>query len=47
MMIAHPSSHEPMLRHCEERSDKAIQSAARNGSGLLRYTRNDEIWGAK
>ena len=28
-------------RHCEERSDAAIQSAARR-TGLLRYARNDE-----
>ena len=47
MIIAYPNSHEPNLRHCEERSDEAIQSVARNGSGLLRYARNDEIWGAK
>jgi hypothetical protein len=29
-------------RHCEERSDEAIQSLTR-GSGLLRFARNDEV----
>jgi hypothetical protein len=28
-------------RHCQERSDEAIQSASR-GAGLLRFARNDE-----
>src|SRR3546814_13415688 len=32
----------PFLRHCEERSDAAIQSVARHRPGLLRYARNDE-----
>jgi hypothetical protein len=30
------------LRHCEERSDKAIQTAAAEQSGLLRFARNDD-----
>src|SRR5258708_16255069 len=30
-----------LFRHCEERSDEAIQSAA--GYGLLRYARNDGL----
>ncbi len=29
-------------RHCEERSDEAIQSLRVRGSGLLRCARNDE-----
>jgi hypothetical protein len=30
------------LRHCEERSDEAIQGGARN-TGLPRFARNDEV----
>ncbi len=33
----------PWARHCEERSDEAIQGVASNRSGLLRYARNDEV----
>ncbi len=29
------------MRHCEERSDEAIQSRVR-GPGLLRFARNDD-----
>jgi hypothetical protein len=40
-----------LLRHCEERSDEAIQSVAGTGAGLVdlrspsaRYARNDGAW---
>ncbi len=37
----------PQARHCEERSDEAIQSvASRESSGLLRFARNDGECGA-
>jgi hypothetical protein len=29
-------------RHCEERSDEAIQGGSATRSGLLRYARNDD-----
>ena len=31
-----------LFRHCEERSDKAIQSLVAQKTGLLRFARNDE-----
>jgi hypothetical protein len=30
------------IRHCEERSDEAIQGAILGASGLLRFARDDE-----
>jgi hypothetical protein len=37
----------PFLRHCEERSDEAIQGVSRNRPGLPRgfAARKDEVWG--
>ncbi|PWG02732.1 hypothetical protein DF286_07545 [Sphingosinicella humi] len=32
-----------LSRHCEERSDEAIQARVRCPTGLLRYARNDGI----
>jgi hypothetical protein len=34
--------HLSLIRHCEERSDAAIQSAGARAAGLLRFARNDE-----
>ena len=31
-----------LFRHCEERSDEAIQSLVAQKTGLLRFARNDE-----
>src|SRR5690349_20579094 len=33
-----------LSRHCEERSDEAIQKARRRKTGLLRCARNDGRW---
>jgi hypothetical protein len=45
--VARPASADALLilrsacRHCEERSDEAIQAECRKPPGLLRYARND------
>src|SRR3954466_2725862 len=35
------ASSDSVLRHCEERSDEAIQSFLGDDTGLLRFARND------
>ena len=47
LVVAGVGRSEPVLRHCEEHSDEAIQNCryaciSYNSTGLLRYARNDD-----